>query len=144
MINVAYHLLLYNINAFGYKSLIKHANKRPLLSCLFCDRASSSDLFLISFLITSLCDGVAWRCSREARKGWVLVKRCGASGPMVETHRLLTVLWHCRRPLILNYSHTSVFTYTSRVPFFPPTFLVYVFSCLDFELSILLWIWRHF
>ncbi len=68
----------------------KYANKRPLLSCSFCDRANSSDLFLISFLITSLCwwnDGVVWRCSREACKGRVLVKRCGASGPTVETQR---------------------------------------------------------
>ncbi len=56
----------------------------------FCDRASSSDLIYISFLITSLFwwnDGVAWHCSREACKGQVLVKRCGASGSTVETHR---------------------------------------------------------
>ncbi len=67
-----YHLLLLNIEAFGLKSLTKYANKRPLLSCSFCDHANSSDLFLISFLITSLCwwnDGVVWRCSREACKG---------------------------------------------------------------------------
>ncbi len=32
-------------------------------------------------------DGVAWRSSREACKGRVLVKRCRASGPTVETHR---------------------------------------------------------
>ncbi len=31
--------------------------------------------------------GVAWRCSREACKGRVLVKRCRASGPTVKTHR---------------------------------------------------------
>ncbi len=38
---------------------------------------------------SSLCrwnDGVAWRCSREACKGWVLENRYGASGLMVETH----------------------------------------------------------
>ncbi len=51
------YLLILILDIFLLKKKVtttKNTNKRLFLSCLFCDRTSSSDLFLISFLITSL------------------------------------------------------------------------------------------
>ncbi len=85
-------------------------------SCSFCDCASSSDLFLIGYLMTSLCwgnDGVAWHCSREACKERVLVKCSGAPprparpGPARLKHWLTLAqqwksdLWSCSSRSVL-------------------------------------------